>query len=232
MERRIVVGDIHGCINTFRGLIEGEVKLKKSDTLFLCGDYIDRGPGSKAVIDYILWLQHASYKVVPLMGNHEYLLIKAMETMEYYKLWMLNSGFSTLNDFGIDTHDHTGPEAVFRIPRPYLEFFTRLRYYAETPGFFITHGCFEGRTENPLDDVSSMIWRREESYNEAFLDGRRLIHGHTPMAIEEIRRRINDPATLIFNLDAGCVYPNHPGLGYLAAVDLDNRDLFALRNCE
>jgi len=232
MNRRIVVGDIHGCIRTFRMLVEEKIKLKKTDTLFLTGDYIDRGPDSKAVTDYIMRLRKESYEVVALMGNHEYLLLHAMESWEYFKLWMLNSGGTTLHDFGIDTENHAGPEAISRIPAPYLDFFRDLRYFAETPGFFITHGCFEGRTENPLEDVSSMIWRRIESYNETFLCGRKLIHGHIPMPVEEIRRRVDDPASLILNLDAGCVYVNKPGLGYLAALDLDSLNLFALKNCE
>ena len=232
MERRIAVGDIHGCAGTFRRLIEDQVKLQPSDTLFLCGDYIDRGPAIKAVLDYILWLQQASYQVVPLIGNHEYLLLKAMDSVEYFKLWMLNSGYTTLKDLGISKDQNPEPEDVYRIPPQYLDFFGQLRYYAETPGFFITHACFEGRTENPLDDLSSMIWKRQESYHEAFLQGRRLIHGHTPVPMEEIRKRINDPSSLIYNLDAGCVYPNYPGLGYLAAMDLDSMDFFAEKYCE
>jgi serine/threonine protein phosphatase 1 len=231
-DRRIVVGDIHGCIRTFRQLVEDTVKLNKTDFLFLTGDYIDRGPDSKAVTDYILWLQQESYNLVPLMGNHEYLLLHAMESKEYYKLWMLNSGYTTLNDFGIDVAKYPGSSAIKRIPSLYLEFFSNLRYYAETPGFFITHGCFDGRTENPRDDISSMIWRRSESYNAAFLNGRKLIHGHTPTPLEEIRRRVNDPASLIINLDAGCVYRSKSEFGYLAALDLDSWNLFALKNCE
>ncbi len=232
IDRRIVVGDIHGCILTFRKLVEDELKLKKSDILFLPGDYIDRGPDSKAVVDYIMWLKNESYQIITLMGNHEYMLLQAMESMEYYKLWMLNSGVTTLRDFGIDVAANPGPEAIFRIPNAYLEFFRNLGYYAETPGYFISHGCFDGRTENPLNDISSMIWNRVESYNADFLCGRKLIHGHIPMAIEEIRSRINDPATLIINIDAGCVYRNNARLGYLAAFDLDSRDFFALKNCE
>ena len=232
MGRRIAVGDIHGCISTFRSLVEDKIRLTQADTLFLTGDYIDRGPDSKAVVDYILGLRRASYNLVLLMGNHEYLLLHARESMEYFKLWMLNSGFTTLRDFGIDIDKHPGTEALKRLPFLYHDFFRKLRFYAETPGFFITHGCFEGRTENPLDDLNSMIWQRSESYNESFLHGRILIHGHTPASLEEIRRRADDQGTLILNLDAGCVYAGKAGLGHLAALDLDSRELFALKNCE
>jgi serine/threonine protein phosphatase 1 len=232
MDRRIVIGDIHGCISTFRKMVEDKVRLTKSDTLFLSGDYIDRGPDSKAVIDYIIGLQQDSYSLVTLMGNHEYLLLHALESIEYYKLWMLNSGYTTLKNFGIDLKNHQDNEAVYHIPASYLEFFRNLRYYAETSGFFISHACFEGGTENPLDDINSMIWKRVESYNAAFLNGRRLIHGHTPIPVEDIQRRLDDPASLIINLDAGCVYGNMPGYGNLAGLDLDSMELFTLKNCE
>ncbi len=51
--RRFVIGDIHGCFRTFKYLVEEDLHLKSNDTLFLLGDTIDRGTGSKAVIDYI-----------------------------------------------------------------------------------------------------------------------------------------------------------------------------------
>jgi serine/threonine protein phosphatase 1 len=232
MNRRIVVGDIHGCSRTFQRLLEERIKLEKGDILILTGDYIDRGPDSRAVIDYIIWLQHESYHLVTLMGTHEYLLLHSQGSMEYYKLWMLNSGFTTLRDFGIDVSRYPGPEAIHLIPDLYLRFFRELSYYAETPGYFISHACFEGRTADPLDDLQSMIWKRDEYYNEEFLNGRKLIHGHTPEPMELIRGRVMDPATRIYNIDGGCVYPKKPGLGYLCAFDLDSRDFFAQKNCE
>ena len=69
--RRFVIGDIHGCFRTFRYLVEEELHLNPSDTLFLLGDLIDRGKESKAVIDYIRELS-ATMTVKPVMGNHEF----------------------------------------------------------------------------------------------------------------------------------------------------------------
>ncbi len=74
---RYAIGDIHGCFDTFRELVENQIKLTKDDQLFLLGDYVDRGPKSKQVIDYILSLSASGYSVYPLRGNHEQMRINS-----------------------------------------------------------------------------------------------------------------------------------------------------------
>jgi serine/threonine protein phosphatase 1 len=230
--RRLVIGDIHGCIRTFRILVEEKMRLRESDALYLLGDYIDRGPASKAVIDYILDLQAESFNIIPLMGNHEYMLVHAMNSPEFYKLWMLNSGFTTLKSFGISEAEHPAPGAIRQIPQKYLEFFTELGMYEEIPGFFLCHACFEGRGADPLKDFDSMIWRREESYHQSFLNGRILVHGHTPAPLRKIRERVEAKESMIINLDGGCVYRNVPDYGHLVGIDLDSRHLYWVKNVD
>jgi len=232
MQKRYAIGDIHGCIRSFRAMIERKLQPENNDVVYLLGDYIDRGPDSKAVVDYIHELQGNSFNLVPLMGNHEYMLIHAMNSFKFYKLWMINSGFTTLKNFGIHVDAFSGPEDVNRIPVSYVVFFRELHLYAQTDGYFITHACFDGQTLDPLNDVDSMIWRRYESYNSGFLQGRILIHGHTPSPLQEIRERVENPESLVINLDGGCVYNNDRNLGYLVALDLDSRKLFWVKNLD
>lgn len=230
MRKRFVIGDIHGCIRTFRILIEDKIRPSKTDLIYLLGDYIDRGPDSKAVIDFILDLQQQSFQVVPLMGNHEYMLTHARDSAHYFNLWMINSGYTTLHDFGILADPPYNPESLSLIPEKYHEFFRTLKLYEQTEGFFMTHGCFEGRKDNPLDDIDSMIWGREETYNDAFLHGRILIHGHTPAPYTDIQKTIENSQSKIINLDGGCIYSNSRSLGYLLALELDSRELFCVKN--
>jgi len=68
--RQIAISDIHGCARTFQALLD-KIQLSTNDQLYLLGDYIDRGPDSKGVIDTILGLINAGYRVQTLMGNHE-----------------------------------------------------------------------------------------------------------------------------------------------------------------
>jgi len=77
--KRYVIADIHGCYKTLRYLVEEMISPSKSDYLFFLGDYIDRGPNSSGVIDYVIDLIDNGYKVFPLRGNHEENLLKAYE---------------------------------------------------------------------------------------------------------------------------------------------------------
>ena len=87
--RRIVVGDIHGCSQTFRSLAEEEIRLAGNDILYLLGDYVDRGPDSKGVLDYIMDLMQGGYDVRPLRGNHEEDLLKYNQEEFRYMEWHL-----------------------------------------------------------------------------------------------------------------------------------------------
>jgi serine/threonine protein phosphatase 1 len=61
--RRIAIADTHGCHLTFRKLIEKRVMLKKEDQLYLLGDYINKGPDRKRVLDYLLFLINNGFQV-------------------------------------------------------------------------------------------------------------------------------------------------------------------------
>lgn len=95
MKRTFVIPDIHGCCRTFRQLLFHRLELQKTDTLYLLGDYIDRGPDSKGVIDTILELQRDGYDVQAIKGNHEEMLIETFESGSDESLmnWMENWGW-------------------------------------------------------------------------------------------------------------------------------------------
>ena len=99
--KRYVVGDIHGCVKSFRNLVTEKLRLTKEDTLFLLGDYIDRGPDSKSVLDFIIELQRESYTVKPIMGNHEYMLLQSLDNETEFFNWMKNGSAQTLMSFGV-----------------------------------------------------------------------------------------------------------------------------------
>lgn len=232
MFNRWVIGDIHGCIHTFRALVE-KLELQENDCLYLLGDYIDRGMDSRAVIDFIFTLKkQAAFQVIPLMGNHEYMLMYAREDPAFFQLWMLNSGITTLRDFHLIYEGLPDQSIISKIPRAYMDFFTGLKMYEEIPGFFLCHGCFEGNAPNPIDDTSSMIWGRIEKYPEHFLKGNILVHGHTPASLDAISKNVENPSAKIINLDAGCVYKNTPFLGNLIALELGSRRLVWQKNID
>lgn len=64
MSSRWIVTDVHGCAKTLQVLVERQLRLAKYDKLFLLGDYIDRGPDGKGVIDYLRHLQKKNMRCI------------------------------------------------------------------------------------------------------------------------------------------------------------------------
>ena len=92
MKQLFAIGDIHGCFDSLKELIESNIKLDKNEKLILLGDYIDRGNKSKKVVDYIINLQEKDYDITPLIGNHELLLLETIEDEKNKPKWIQNGG--------------------------------------------------------------------------------------------------------------------------------------------
>ncbi|MDY7022419.1 MAG: metallophosphoesterase family protein [Cyanobacteria bacterium J06592_8] len=96
--RTLVIGDIHGCLKAFDTLM-ATVKPRSGDRIITLGDYVDRGPNSKAIIDRLIELHHRG-QLVALRGNHELMMLRAREGHRY-KLyhWLAAGGESTLASY-------------------------------------------------------------------------------------------------------------------------------------
>lgn len=230
--KRYVVGDIHGCVKSFRSMVTEKIKLTKDDTLFLLGDYIDRGPDSKAVLDFIMELQNGSFTVKPIMGNHEYMLLQSLNDEEEFANWMKNGSAQTLMSFGVPEEKTGDPVSVHLIPELYIDFLCGLSFFEETDDFYFVHAGLGREIENPKDDLETLFWSRKEYYNKKILRNRILIHGHTPVSMISIQDRIFDGEGKILNLDGGCVYPHISGFGNLAGMNLDSFELIFQKNIE
>lgn len=218
-QRLLAIGDIHGCFDAFRMLIENVIRLTKDDTLILLGDYIDRGTQSKQVIDYIIQLQTDGYSIITLMGNHESMLLNAAEDIQTISLWLMNGGMTTLNSFGI-----TFPS---KLNTRYLCFFNSLKHYHIFGDYLFVHAGFNDSIPNPFEDVDSMLWSRISSYSHPLLINKTIVHGHTPISLTNCENSINNKSGVI-NLDTGCVYENRNGCGYLTGYDIFSHTLYSV----
>ena len=220
--RKIVVGDVHGCNRTFRHLVGEVIKLTRKDTLILLGDYINKGPDSKGVLDFIIELKRDGFEVIALRGNHEELLINAWEgDKESEEKWLKMGGDETLKSLRVNN--------ISAIPQTYKTILNRMGYYLEMEEAFIVHAGFNFSIEDPFSDCEAMLTIRDYTAEESFLKGRKIIHGHTPIEIQKIRNQVlNNQATI--NIDAGCVYPHKEGKGYLAAIELGSWKLYEVKN--
>ena len=223
---RYAISDIHGCCKTFEKLLFETLNLQKTDELYLLGDYIDRGPDSKGVIDLIFRLQEEKYNVHCLMGNHEAMMLElSLEGWDRFN-WVEQGGRETLQSFGAK---HLG-----EVPDLYWHFFRNLYLVEELDDYLLVHAGFNFKHADFLDDDQSMLWIRNwyRDIKPEVLNGRIIIHGHTPMVRPSIEKMLNADPLLVVDIDAGCVYQNYEGLGHLCAFDLDSKTLVFERNID
>lgn len=218
--RTFVVSDIHGCNQTFQQLLK-KIEFSHDDQLFLLGDYIDRGPNSKGVFDTILNLMDQDYSVACILGNHEEILLQAVEdftTQKAKKWYYFHGGKETLQSFGIG-HPKD-------IPSQYIDFVQSLPYYIEFEQYILVHAGLNLQISKPFTDHYSILWMRkyEQTVNLGWLDGRRIIHGHTPTDKQQIQQSILDVDTII-GIDNGCAYPVN-NLNNLCALELESQALY------
>ncbi|RLD74299.1 MAG: hypothetical protein DRJ07_19760 [Bacteroidetes bacterium] len=127
--RLFAIGDIHGCFDSLKELIEHKIQLQKNDKLILLGDYIDRGDKSKEVVDFIIKLQEEGYDLVPLLGNHEAMLLDVHRNKEHISKWIQNGGSETLKSFKISS--------LKDIETKYLKFFKEQDIIIYLTNFFL-----------------------------------------------------------------------------------------------
>jgi serine/threonine protein phosphatase 1 len=216
-KRLFAIGDIHGCFNTFRTLLEQKIQIKEGDKIILLGDYIDRGTQSKEVIDYIIDLKEKGVDIVPLLGNHEAMLLDAYNNEGLTSKWIQNGGSETLKSFNLTSLKNIEPK--------YLEFFKGLSYYFTFEEYLFVHAGFNDSDINPFADKYSMIWLCKQTYENPLLMNKIIIHGHRPIPIEVCKNIVHSNKNVI-NLDTGCVYSNMTGYGTLTAIELNARSLY------
>jgi serine/threonine protein phosphatase 1 len=218
-ERLLAIGDIHGCFDTFCELVEKKIRITKSDRLVLLGDYIDRGNKSREVIDYIIDLQVHGFDIIPLIGNHESMMLDSVEGDQSAYNWFMNGGYETLQSFGI--------ESVNDLKSEYLRFFQNLLLYHIQDPFIFVHAGFNDEISNPFEDRFQMIWSRRESYLNPVFNEKIIVHGHTPVPFSVCREEIIARSRVI-NIDTGCVYEDLAGYGHLTAIELYTMELFSV----
>src|SRR5690349_21757483 len=128
--RTIAIGDIHGCLAALDAILEA-VQPQPDDTLITLGDYIDRGPESHGVLDRLIELSVRCH-LVPLRGDHEDLLLKALASKAEMKRWLTFGGVETLHSYGW-TPGTSRRSLADWIPPEHREFLMRCRFHYETP---------------------------------------------------------------------------------------------------
>ncbi len=228
--RKFAISDIHGCKKSFEALLD-KIAFSTEDELYLLGDYIDRGPDSKGVLDSIFALRKAGYQVHCLMGNHELMMLNAFADDGDIEMdfWLENGGVATIKSF-------VAEDGKPDIPNEYFAFVENLDYYFEVDAYILVHAGLNFQQGNPFSDQDAMLWIRQwyEDIDKQWLGTRVIVHGHTPMKKTTIEEQLRNLHNLpVLDIDAGCVYAGRrPEMGYLCAFDLDEQVLHFQKNVD
>lgn len=203
------IGDVHGCVDELRLLLNRLPRTSETTIVFL-GDYIDRGPSSREVIETVLELGQQS-QVVALMGNHEAMFIDYLDdpTSSAAGAFIYNGGSATLASYA------DGDGVV--IPRAHDEFLRSLPILYQSEQNVFVHAGLPQIALDQIDlerDRSAILWTRGKFLKSTYDWGKVVVHGHTRVTRAEILpNRIN--------IDTGCVYE-----GQLTAIALPGEVLF------
>jgi serine/threonine protein phosphatase 1 len=171
--RILAIGDIHGYIDALRALAE-LARFSPNDQLIFLGDYIDRGPSSKAVIDWLLE-QSTKLNLVTLRGNHEAMILEArFETLQSH-LWSSYGGFETLISYNTETRK----DWVQAIPQAHWDFFLRTKNFFETDTHIFVHGMVDSSLELAEQPEYILLWEQCIAM-KPHKSGKKVICGHTP----------------------------------------------------
>jgi serine/threonine protein phosphatase 1 len=198
--RRFVIGDIHGCLAEVDRLIE-HIAPTVHDTIIFLGDYVDRGPDSKGVVDRMVKLANEGPHCVFLKGNHEDMFRAYLGLGGTYgDVFIANGGGPTLRSYGIE--GRAGSAALERMPESHRLFLESLVLSYEIRPFVCVHAGFAPQRD--LDDQreEDMLWVRDEWVRAPHRFDRTVLFGHTP------RREVYRHLPYKIGLDTGCVYWN------------------------
>lgn len=205
------IGDVHGCAEELRALLQ-KLPLRKDSVVVFLGDYIDRGPDSRGVVDTVLDLKQYC-NVVCLLGNHELMLREFLDGSDSRRVarFIYNGGSATLSSYA----DHDG---VFVLPEEHREFYESLNYHHIDGDYCFVHAGLPTSVEEIDVELhgEEMVWMRrrpgmpEPNYSKI------IVHGHSAIPdIDVQERRIN--------LDTACVYGRR-----LTCMELGTRQVYSV----
>ena len=186
------IGDIHGCLDKLKPLL-GMIQLDwEKDLMVFLGDYVDRGPDSKGVIELLLDLkkEHAD-RLIFLKGNHEWMFTQFLKG-EDHDLFLPNGGRKTLESYSVE-------EGKIDIPQSHRDFLDHLDLYFETNDYIFVHAGLRPYISISEQSPEDLLWIRSHFLKSSYDWGKRVIFGHTPFSVPFIEANK-------VGVDTGAVY--------------------------
>ena len=191
-EKIFAIGDIHGCLDKLKTLL-GMIRINwNRDLMVFLGDYVDRGPDSRGVIELLIDLRerHAE-RLICLKGNHEWMFTQFLKG-EDQDLFLLNGGGKTLESYRVG-------EGGIEIPQSHRDFLDHLDLYYETDDYIFVHAGLRPYISISEQSPEDLIWIRSHFLESSYDWGKRIIFGHTPFPVPFIEANK-------VGIDTGAVY--------------------------
>ena len=215
--RLYAVGDVHGCLDkltTLQDAIEADLAARPvADWRIIhLGDYVDRGPDSHGVIEFLLGLAADEPRILCLRGNHDAMFEGALAgDRRLGEVWLNNGGSETLESYGvnlIDVIEGLREERPMRemIPRAHCDFLNGLAQNVRLGDYFFVHAGIE--PDRPLDeqDAEPQLWIRGRFLSSEEQFEAVVVHGHTPVPAVEVRpNRIGIDTGAVFGGTLSCL---------------------------
>lgn len=225
--RIYAVGDCHGCFYTLLDLMN-KLPLESGDKLIFVGDYIDRGPHSKQVVEYVKSLTDAG-QAIALMGNHEKMCIDTYTGSGYWgQTWMQNGGDTTIDSYDTRSEDERKHPKIFdeearnewlanlpRVSKEHVEWMQSLPLYHIDGDYMFVHAGIDPEVEIEYQTEDDMLWIRGKFINYEMALPKRIVFGHTPFETAQVLSNK-------IGIDTACVYGNR-----LTAICIDSGTLYS-----
>ncbi|MBW4010596.1 MULTISPECIES: metallophosphoesterase family protein [Moraxella] len=174
MSKIYAIGDVHGCNSLLIKLLAA-INPQKHDTVIFLGDVIDRGEDSKGVLDTIIQYQSIC-QVILIQGNHEEMMLGAVQEKEYLKYWLKFGGIETLQSFDVVISQ----QGLRQIPYEYYKLLKSSLPYHETENFIFTHATPLPHLPINQQTDEGLRWRFiPPDGQERHISGKTIICGHS-----------------------------------------------------
>jgi serine/threonine protein phosphatase 1 len=189
------VGDVHGrldLLESLLSLIELDARASRHverRTLVFLGDYVDRGPDSRGVVERLITNVPQGFDTHFLKGNHEAILLDFLEDAWRLDHWLMNGGEQTMRSYGVDTERlaHQGAAAeVWRqafaaaLPEAHMRFFRDLQLSVSFGDYLFVHAGVRPGVPLAAQSEADLIWIRGPFLSHADPFDKIVVHGHTP----------------------------------------------------
>jgi serine/threonine protein phosphatase 1 len=201
------IGDVHGCLDELREALDwcaaDSDRQGLAGRVHLLGDYIDRGPDSKGVLDLLMRGSRDSHvQWLPIMGNHDEILALAWRgptVATHAQLWWEHGGQQTLQSFGWNPVGRLPGHLAEFIDWSYVEFIESLPHATVTEDVLFVHAGIRPGVPFEEQALHDILYIRGDFLESQEDFGRIVVHGHTPNRNEHPRVYGNRVA-----LDSGC----------------------------